>query len=173
MPMEVLPEIVERYSCRAYADRPVDEDKLVRVLEAARIAPSASNKQEWRFVVVRDPAMREKLREAANNQPFVAQAPVVLVCCGVDPERRMRCGQPAAAIDVSIAMEHIALQAVREGLGTCWIGSFYPDKVRPLLGIPEDVDIVELMTLGYPADQPRPKSRLSLDDIVCYDTWSF
>ncbi len=171
--MEVLPEIVQRYSCRAYAERPVEEEKLERILEAARLAPSARNEQEWRFVVVRERAMREKLQVAANNQSFVAQAPVILVCCALSPEYRMRCGQAPAPIDVSIAMEHIALQAVREGLGTCWIGSFYPDQVRPLLGIPEEVAIVELMTLGYPADRPRAKNRLRLDDIVCYETWSF
>jgi nitroreductase len=171
--MEVLPEIVQRYSCRAYAERPVEEDKLERILEAARLAPSARNEQEWRFIVVRERATREKLQVAANNQSFVAQAPVILVCCGLNPEYRMRCGQATAPIDVSIAMEHIALQAVREGLGTCWIGSFYPDQVRPLLGIPEEAAIVELMTLGYPADRPRPKSRLPLDDIVCYEAWSF
>ena len=171
--MEVIPEIVRRYSCRAYEERPVEQDKLERILEAARLAPSASNKQEWRFVVVRERTMREKLSAAANHQPFVVEAPVVLVCCALHPEYRMRCGQAAGAIDVSIAMEHIALQAVREGLGTCWIGSFYPDQVRPLLGIPEEVAIIELMTLGYPADRPRAKNRLPLDDIVRYETWSF
>ena len=79
--IEVLPEIVERYSCRAYAERPVEEDKLVRILEAARLAPSACNFQEWRFVVVRDSDTRRRLAIAANRQMFVGEAPVLIVCC--------------------------------------------------------------------------------------------
>jgi nitroreductase len=170
--MEVLAEIRQRYSCRAYQDRPVEQEKLDRVLEAARLAPSARNMQEWRFVVVRDAQLRRQLVPAANMQEFVGQAPVVIVACVEQAEYRMRCGQLAHPIDVAIALEHMVLQAAREGLATCWIGSFFPDQVRTVLGIPEPISLVELMPLGYPADKAKAKSRVPMEKIVCYDRWS-
>ena len=111
--------IRQRYSVRAYQDRPVEQEKLDRVLEAARLAPSAGNRQEWRFVIVRDPGKRARLVEAAGGQAFVGQAPVVIVACAKNNGHLMRCGQACYPIDVAIALEHIALQAVEEGLGTC------------------------------------------------------
>lgn len=170
---DILPEIRNRYSCRAYQDRDVEPEKLSRVLEAARLAPSARNMQEWRFVVVRDADLRQRLVPAANNQAFVGQAPVVIIGCAEQADYVMRCGQKAHPIDVAIAMEHIALQAAREGLGTCWVGSFYPDQIKQILGIPEPISIVEIMPLGYPADQPRAKNRQPIEKIVCYDRWGW
>ena len=148
--------IKQRYSVRTYQPRPIEQTKLDAVLEAARMAPSARNMQEWRFVVVQDAATRQRLGVAANNQTFVGEAPVVIACCAIKSDYVMRCGQAAYPIDVAIAMEHMALQAVEEGLGSCWIGSFYEDQVKQVLGIPAGVRVVDLMTLGYPADQPKP-----------------
>jgi nitroreductase len=144
---------------------------LGRILEAVRLAPSGANRQPWRFVVVRDAKTRQKLAEACNGQQFVAQAPVVIAGCGLMPERIMRCGMPGDPIDLAIALDHLALAATAEGLGTCWIGAFYQDKVREVLGIPENVRVVEVMTLGYPADVPASKKRKELKEIVCYDAW--
>jgi nitroreductase len=169
--MDVREAISQRYSVRHYEDRPVDEDKLMRVLGAARLAPSASNRQEWRFVVVRDRARREALAQAARSQAFVGEAPVVIVACAVDTERIMSCGLPSFSIDVAIALEHIALQATEEGLGTCWIGAFDADKVKELLEIPEDARVVQLMPLGYPADEPKPKVRKEMHEIVMREKW--
>lgn len=171
--MALMEQIRKRYSVRSYLDRPVEKEKLDTVLEAARLAPSASNVQEWRFVVVQDAETRKKIVPAANNQTFVGEAPVVIACCATNIEKVMRCGQIAYPIDVAIAIEHMALQAVEEGLGTCWIGSFYEDQVKDILGIPEDVRVVELLTLGYPADKPKPKSRVPVEKIACYDKWAF
>ena len=171
--MAVLDQIRKRYSVRNYEARSVEAEKLEAVLEAARLAPSARNVQEWRFVVVQDADMRAKLVDAANGQEFVGAAPVVIACCAVDTNYVMRCGQCAHPIDLAIAIEHMALQAVEEGLGTCWIGSFFPDKVRTLLNIPDDIMVVELLTLGYPADSAPPKNRAPLTDIVSHETWSF
>ncbi len=169
--MDVLQAIRSRYSCRTYQDKAVEQAVLDRVLEAARLAPSARNLQDWRFVVVTDADKRARLSTAANNQKFVAAAPVVIAACSVS-DHVMRCGQAVGPIDVAIALEHIALQAAAEGLGTCWVGSFYPDQVRAVLGIPDEVQVIELMTLGYPADtKPAPK-REPLDKIVCRETWS-
>ncbi|MDX9752734.1 MAG: nitroreductase family protein [bacterium] len=167
----VLEVIQQRYSVRAYKDRPVEEEKLTRVLEAARLAPSAKNRQEWRFIVVRDSQKRQALAQAARDQHFVGEAPVILVCCAVTNHHMMTCGQYCYPIDVAIAMEHIALQAVAEGLGTCWIGAFYEYPVKKLLHIPDPVRVVELMPLGYPADDPLPKDRLPLEHIVMQEEW--
>jgi nitroreductase len=170
--MDIFEAIGKRYSCRAYQDRPVEAETLDKILEAARLAPSAKNLQDWRFVVVTDAAIRQRLCVAANNQPFVGEAPVVIAaCCVVD--YWMRCGQAIGPIDVSIALEHIALQATDLGLGTCWIGSFFPDQVRQILGIPTSASIIELMTLGYPAGPQGPRKRESLDSIVCHNHWKF
>lgn len=169
--MALLRQIKDRYSVRSYQQRPVEKEKLETVLEAARLAPTARNVQGWRLVVVQDPDLRGKLVPAANNQAFVGEAPVVIACCATNTEHVMRCGQPAYPIDAAIAIDHMTLQAVEEGLGTCWIGSFYEDRVKELLGIPESVRVVELLTLGYPADRQPEKTRLPLSDTVFYDRW--
>lgn len=170
--MTVFEAIKTRRSIRSYLDKPVEQDKLLRVLEAARLAPSAANKQEWRFVVVRDAGTRKKLMVAAKGQSFIAQAPVVIACCAETDQHVMTCGQMCYPIDVAIAIDHMTLVAVEEGLGTCWIGAFYADQVKEILGIPQDVPVVELLTLGYPAAVPGPSSRLPLNRIVKYERWS-
>jgi nitroreductase len=170
--MDLFEVIKKRYSCRAYQKRPVESGKLDKILDAARLAPSARNFQDWRFVVVTDKEIRSQLSIAAANQAFVAQAPVVIACCS-NINHWMRCGQPTPSIDVAIAMEHIALAATSLGLATCWIGSFYPDQVRQILQIPTHIHVIELLTLGHPADkQPDPK-RLPLNAIACMEKWGF
>ena len=169
--MNVFEAIQSRYSVRRYAPRDVEEEKIERLMDAARLAPSANNRQEWRFVIVKDPSTRQALMTAAANQKFVGEAPVVIACCAVTDNHLMRCGQLCYPIDVSIAIDHITLQAVEEGLGTCWIGAFYEDQVKQILDIPEDVRVVELLTLGYPADEPKEKNRLSLETIVMRERW--
>jgi nitroreductase len=170
--MDVSQAIQSRYSCRRYEDKPVEDAKLQPILEAARQAPSAKNLQDWRFVVVRDKALREKLAIAANNQTFIENAGAIIVACTAS-DHVMRCGQAIGPIDVSIAMEHMCLQATELGLATCWIGSFYPDKVRSVVGIPEHINIIELLALGYPADSPKEHRREPLESIVNFETWAF
>jgi len=170
--MTVSEAIAARYSCRNYVERPVEKEKLDQIFEAARLAPSAKNLQDWRFVAVTDKETKRRLAEAANNQMFIAKAGVVIVGCS-NSKHIMRCGQAVGPIDVAISLEHIALQAAELGLGTCWIGSFYADKVRAVLGIPEDIEIVELMSLGYTADTAKVKKREPMENIVCFERWSF
>jgi nitroreductase len=169
--MDVIEVIKKRRSVRSYTDKPVERDKIQRLLEAARLAPSASNRQEWRFVVVTDEKRRAALAEAANNQEFVAQASVVIAACAEHDGHVMRCGQACYPIDVAIAVDHMTLQAVAEGLGTCWIGAFYEDQVRQILGIPEEIRVVELLTVGYAAGSPGPRSRLPLRQIAHWEAW--
>jgi nitroreductase len=170
--MTVNEAVRRRYSCRAYQDRPIEKQKLDAIFEAARLAPSAKNLQDWRFVAVTKQETRRKLAEAANNQKFLEGAAAIIVACSNNDDV-MRCGQPVGPIDVARALEHIALQAAELGLATCWIGSFYPEKVRAVLDIPGDVAVIELMAIGYPADTQKEPTRLPVRDIVSYETWQF
>jgi len=170
--MNVMDAIQARYSCRAYVDKPIEKAKLDRVLEAARLAPSAKNLQDWRFVVVTDPDLRQQLGKAANNQMFIAGAGAIIAACSVN-DHVMRCGQAIGPIDVAIALEHMCLAAAELGLATCWIGSFFPDQVRSVLGIPAQAAVIELLALGYPADSRRGPQREPLDRIACFEKWTF
>ena len=153
--MDLMQAIRARRSIRNFLDRSVEEEKLLAVLEAGRLAPSARNMQDWRFIVVRDAATRQRLAEAARDQQFVGQAPVVIAACGTS-DLVMTCGQPAYAIDVAIALDHMTLAAASLDLGTCWIGAFYEDKVKEILGVPQEIRVVALLPLGYPAEAARP-----------------
>ncbi|MDD2756698.1 MAG: nitroreductase family protein [Methanothrix sp.] len=168
--MDLMQAIRDRRSIRDYRDLPVEEEKLQAVLEAGRLAPSARNMQDWKFIVVKDAATRQKLAVAARDQQFVGQAPVVIAACGTS-DLVMTCGQPAYAIDVAIALDHMTLAAASLGLGTCWIGAFYEDKVKEILGVPPEIRVVALLPLGYPAKQPEPRPRKNLDDIVAWEHW--
>lgn len=170
--MDVYEAISTRKSVRQFQEKDVPEEVVTRLLEAARLAPSANNRQEWRFVVVRDKETRQKLAEAACGQRFVAQAPVVIACCAVESDKIMTCGHPAYAIDTAIAIDHMTLAATALGLGTCWIGAFHEDRVREILSIPDSVRVVELLPLGYPKMQPAPRSRKKVDEIVRWGKWS-
>jgi nitroreductase len=169
--MNIMEAIRGRRSVRSFQDRPVDDETLQKVLDAGRLAPSARNMQDWRFIVVRDSAARRRLAAAARDQAFVGQAPVVIAACGTS-DLVMTCGQPAYAIDVAIAVEHMTLAAHSLGLGTCWIGAFYEDQVKKILGVPDNVRVVALLPLGYPAEPaPRATPRKSLEEIVAYEHW--
>ncbi|TET24025.1 MAG: nitroreductase [Candidatus Stahlbacteria bacterium] len=169
--MDVAKAIRDRRSVRSYEKKGIPQDVLLKVLEAARLAPSANNRQPWKFVVVREAAKRAALAKAAKEQQFVAEAPVVIAAVALEPERVMTCGVPTYAVDLAIAVDHITLAAVQQGLGSCWIGAFYQEDVKKLLKIPDEYKVAALLTLGYPRDQARFKNRKSLDEIVCYEKW--
>ncbi|MFH0764008.1 MAG: nitroreductase family protein [Candidatus Omnitrophota bacterium] len=170
--MNVMEAIKNRCSVRSYQNRPVEKEKLDKILEAARLAPSASNRQEWRFVVVQDRGTRKRLMKAAKNQAFIGEAPVVIAACAKTDGHIMTCGQMCYPIDAAIAIEHMALEATEEGMGTCWVGAFYEDQVKEILGIPQDIRVVELLALGYPAGPSRSrKDRLSIEEIVMRERW--
>jgi len=167
--MELTEAIKKRQSIRDYEEWPVPEEKLRKVLEAARLAPSASNRQRWKFVVVRESKRRQKLAQAAGGQAHLARAPVVIAAVATMPEYVMRCGVPAYAVDLAIAVDHMTLAAVDEGLGTCWIGAFSQEKARDILEVPENYRIVTLLPLGFPRQAGKEKVRKSLDEIMCYE----
>jgi len=170
--MNVFEAIKKRRSVRSFLDKPIEDGKLNAVLEAGRLAPSAGNRQECRFVVVEDRDVRRRIAVAANGQSFVGEAPVVIVACAVTNGYVMSCGQPCYPIDVAIALDHISLAAVELGLGTCWIGAFNEGKVKEILGIPEEVRVVELMPIGYHAIMAvEEKNRLPFSKIVKQGHW--
>ena len=170
--MDVYTAISTRKSVRAFQDRDVPEKVISRLLEAARLAPSASNRQEWRFVVVRNPETRKRLVRAASGQKFVGEAPIVIACCAETDGHVMPCGQPCYPIDVAIAIDHLTLCATAEGLGTCWIGAFDEGQVKEILSIPPQIRVVALLPVGYPQDPaPVEKSRLPVEKIVKYERW--
>jgi len=170
--MDLFETVAARRSIRRYQNKPVEKEKLTRILEAARLAPSADNRQEWRFVVIQERRTIEKLGDAVCGQRFVTKAPVVIACCSVQSEYILKCGHPAYAIDIGIAGGHMTLAAAALGLGTCWIGDFYEDQVREILNIPDSVRVVELLTLGYPEEKPSARPRKDLSEIVYYEKWS-
>jgi nitroreductase len=158
--------IAQRRSVRAYRDEPIDQETLGRVLEAARIAPSAANRQPWHFLVIRDAELRARLLEA-YSQPWFVAAPVIVCACARPSEAWQRSdGKNYSDVDVTIAMDHLILAAAAEGLGTCWIGAFKPDRLREVLGLPDELEPVALTPLGYPAEQPEPRPRKRLEEII-------
>jgi nitroreductase len=170
--MDVYEAVANRKSVRAFKDKDVSEEIISRLLEAARLAPSASNRQEWRFIVVRNPATRKQLSEAAMSQEFVGEAPVVIACCAETDGHVMACGHLCYPIDVAIAIDHITLCATADGLGTCWIGAFDESEVKEILSIPPQIRVVGLLPIGYPMDPSRvEKYRLLLKEIVKYERW--
>jgi len=169
--MSVLEAIRGRRSVRSYSGESVPEDVLARVLEAARLAPSAKNLQPWKFIVVRDRATKIGLAKAAFEQYFMSEADIVVVACGFPDKAYPRQGRYMNSwpIDVTIAFEHLILQAAEEGLGTCWIGAFEEGPVKALLGVPDEVRVMAMTPLGWPAETPRARPRRALDEIVSYE----
>ena len=161
--MDVFEAIKKRRSIRIYQDKPVEEYKLNQLLEAARLAPSAKNRQNWTFIIVRDKQIREQLAHACNEQKFVGEAPVVIA--GVaDPILRWY------RVDMGIAVEHIALEAMELELGTCWVGAFDEKEVSRILNVPNNLETVILITIGYPKVTPPQTPRKEMQDIVRYDS---
>ena len=143
-----------RKSVRAYVPgQELDTHALTKILEAARFAPSAKNLQEWKFIVVRDKSTLAKLVPACKDQKFIAEVSAVIVGCSDNTDYVMTCGQPAYTVDLAIALEHMALMAADLGIGSCWIGAFYEDRVKEILNIPAKVRVVNLLTLGHPAQE--------------------
>ena len=169
-----------RRSIRRYLPTPIEREKLLACLEAARLAPSAHNGQPWRFIVVDDPGLKERLAAAAfsgiySGSKFAAQAPVILVLLARTQflahglGRRLQ-NVPFHLLDIGIAGEHIVLQAEELGLATCWMGWFSYRKARKLLAIPRKYKIMAMMPLGYAEKRPRREPpRRALEEIVTYN----
>jgi len=154
--MEVFEAIQTRRSIRSYLPDEVPEEKLTRILEAARLAPSAANRQPWHFVVVRDAQKRKRLSEGGMFARFLHESPVVIVGCG------NKWASPKwYVVDTTIAMQNMVIAATGEGLGTCWIGSFTEKQVKDLLEIPSRFTVVALLAVGYPREEKGLASKIA------------
>jgi nitroreductase len=171
--MEFYDVIRTRRSVRRYSDRDVPGEVLERVLDAARLAPSANNKQPWRYIIVREQPRREEIARIAANQTFIAQAPVVIVLCAQQyVDHNSWIGENMYLVDATISMDHLVLAARNEGLGTCWIGAFDRKGVEEMFGLPGDVHPIVLTPLGYPASDGafgEDTVRKSLDAVYVDD----
>ncbi len=152
--MDVIEAIYKRRSVRSYKSDPIPDDILQQLLEVLRAAPSAANKQPWKFIVVTDENLRKQLVNDCRGQKFLGQAPVVIVGCGIPGQAYIGIGgdssRDAVDVDLAIAIDHLTLAAVSFGLGTCWIGAFTEKMVKKTLNIPDDYKVVALTPLGYP-----------------------
>jgi len=169
--MEFQELIRVRRSIRGYKSNPVPDDALSRVLEAARLAPTAANKQPFQIIVITDASIRARLKEVYDRDWFWT-APMVIVGC-VEPRKAWQRadGFNAAEVDLSIVMDHLILAATAEGLGTCWICNFDEVKVKETLGIPSEVRVIAMTPLGFPCAEPRPFQRKSLDELIRHERW--
>ena len=165
--MEFQELVRKRRSIRRYKSDPVPQKKLEYVLEAARLAPSWGNRQCWRFIVVKDEAKRRVI----TTREWAAEAPAIIVGCAYPDLSGSRFNQQYYMLDMGIAMEHLILAAAEQGFGTCWIVQFDEEAVKQALSIPEEVRVVALTPIGYPAETPGPKGRKPLKEIVSYDKW--
>ena len=171
--MDVFEAIKGRRSIRAFKNLDIPEETIERLIDAARWAPSAGNIQPWEFIIVRNPETKRKLAEAALNQTFIEEAPVVIVVCA-DHERSSRgYGSRGATLyciqDTAAAIQNIHLAATALKLGTCWIGAFREEPVKKTLGIPDGLRPVAIIPVGHPAEQPRPRPRRPLSEIIHYE----
>ena len=167
--MNFLELTKKRYSVRAYKSTPVEDEKLKYILEAARMAPTGSNQQAFQLIVVHTKGREEELRRIYDKDWFV-QAPIIICACATrspgqfyDECRNYR--------NVAIVMDHLILAATNLGLGTCWIGAFDPKAARDILGLPEEIKPIVFATVGYSDDEPRPKVRKSIDELIRYEHW--
>jgi nitroreductase len=154
-PMDFYETVARRRSVRVYLRDPIPQDKLNRIWEAVRLAPSACNLQPWRFLVVKTPAMRTRITPVF--QDWVMRAPLQVIALGNRRTAWQRDGESIHPIDVAIAVEHLALAAAAEGLGTCWICAFDRGALRRALALDPDWDPVAVTPIGYP-DDPNPRT---------------
>jgi nitroreductase len=177
----MLELIKKRQSDRRYNDKPVEKEKLDRILEAGRLAPSACNAQPWKFIIVTDPVLIKKLAEAASARllgmnTFVAQAPLLIVVVKVRPNFSSKVGgtiknKDYSLIDIGIASENICLQARAENIGSCMIGWFDEPLVRKILSIPASKRVELIITLGYSTSEQREKRRKPAEEVVSYNKY--
>ena len=170
--MKFVELALKRYSVRAYKPEPVEDEKLQIVLSAARLAPTAANRQPFQLVVVHT-AGREAELSRIYHRPWFFQAPLIICACSLPSEGWTRTSDNVNynLVDVAIAVDHLTLAATELGLGTCWIAAFNVAMAHQVLGIPPEVEPVILTPLGYPADQPPIKLRKPLSELVRYENW--
>lgn len=172
--MSLLTQLAQRRSIRQYEDTPVEKEAIVQILQGARLAPSWKNKQCWRFLVIDNRELIEKIGQLVRFNPSqnaYEKAPYLLFACA-DPERSgLRDGKPYYLADTAIALEHAMLTAQSLGLGTCWVGVFPEDELKALLNVPENLRIIAFTPIGHPAETPDARPRLELSQMAFRNTF--
>ena len=169
--MSCIPIIEQRTTVRDFYDTPVEQEVLLRILEAGRRAPSAKNRQPWRFIITRKQEQRLKMQEAAYGQEQVGKAPIIISVCTTNIDYRMPNGQLSYPIDLTFAVSAMMMQSLAEGLGTCITTTFDEADVRALLTVPHTMRVVMLLLVGHPRGLQTRTSRKPLNQIVSYDHW--
>ena len=162
--------IQQRFSLRNFQNKPVEDEKLLLILEAGRLAPSAVNFQPWYFIVVQQPGNLKKLH-SVYHRDWIKSAPVIIIACADHSQswKRSSDGKDSADIDLAIAVDHITLQATELGLGTCWVCNFDANLCSDLFKLPSQIEPVVLLPIGYPDVEPPEKKRKSLEEIVRWE----
>ena len=170
--MELSEVIAKRYSVRAYTDAPVEDEKLAAVLEAARLAPTAANRQPFQLIVLHTAGRQEEISRI-YRRPWFSQAPLLIAVCSISSQAWVRESDRfnARLIDAAIAADHLILTAASLGLGTCWVAAFNVEAARSVLRLPPEAEPVIFTPLGYPADQQGPRERKPLEALVRYEHW--
>lgn len=179
----MIKEIETRRSIRKYSNKPIEDEKILQLIESARIAPSGSNTQPWHFIIVKSESTRQKLGKVSHDQKWMSTAPIHIVCVADirarikdDVEIALDENSPEPELkliirDATIAIEHIVLEAENLGLGTCWVAWFVQEDIRPILNIPSDKYVVGIIPVGYADETPKPRPRKKFEDIIHYENW--
>jgi nitroreductase len=178
--MDVMQTIFDRRSIRKFLDKPVEEEKLLKILDAGRWAPSAGNLQDWQFIVIRDAGKKIQLSEAAFGQYWISSAPIIIILCSKTNRLRRIYGEQGENIysifDCGLSAENMLLTAFAEGLGSCVVAAFDKDAVKRILDIPAEVKVLAMIPIGYSAEKPNPPHRMPLESITFLEkygrTWT-
>lgn len=179
----MIEQIKMRRSIRKYLDKPVEDEKIIQLLESARLAPSGSNTQPWHFIIVKSELTRQKLAQASHNQKWMLSAPVFIVCVAdirsrIEDNVEISLDENSPQLelkqiirDTSIAIEHIVPEAENIGLGACWVAWFTQEEIRPILNVPSDKYVISIITLGYANETPKARPRKKLEEIIHNEIW--
>ena len=167
--MDFIELVKKRYSVRAYKSTAIEDEKLKYILETARMAPTGSNQQAFQLIVAHTKGREEELRPIYDKDWFV-QAPIIICACATTSQGQAY-NEGRSYRNVGIVMDHLILAATNLGLGTCWVGAFNPKAAREILGLPKEANPIVFATVGYSDDEPRPKVRKSIDELVRYEHW--
>lgn len=169
--MEVMQEILLGTNVRKFIPEPVDDETLDRILEAARLAPSAKNRQPWRFIVIKKESLREKIRDCCYGDERLTDAGAVIVCCTTNIDYKMPNGQLSYPMDIAMAASHLMFQARHEGLGAAIITTYQEPEIRSLLTVPYSMRVVAIVLAGKSEDKRKPYNRLDRSRIISFDHW--
>lgn len=169
--MDIIKEIKDRVSVRKFKNQKIDRTVIERILEAGRSAPSAKNRQPWRFIVIDDDKLKAKIEKAAYGQEYVGDAGAVIVACSTNIEYEMPNGQNSYPIDISFAVSFMMIQAEHEGLGSCVVTTYDERELKSILTVPYSMRVVMLLLVGAAEDKYSERDRKSLNQVSAYNHW--